>query len=66
MLVSMAGADVSYIPGDEIEVSDEIADSWNVAGIAVKIGGDVDGVEADNDNRTASTNNRRSKNVSKA
>lgn len=34
MLVSMAGAYESYIPGDVVEVSDEIAQAWAEAQIA--------------------------------
>lgn len=35
MLVSMAGHDISLAPGDVIEVSDEIAEAWQGAEIAV-------------------------------
>ncbi len=30
----MAGADFSYVPGDEIEVRNDIAEAWEEAGIA--------------------------------
>jgi len=34
MNTSMAGADVSYVPGQVIEVSPEIGAAWIAAGIA--------------------------------
>jgi hypothetical protein len=37
MKTSMAGNNFSYAYGDEIEVSKEIADAWEAAGIAEKV-----------------------------
>jgi hypothetical protein len=34
MLQSMAGLTFSYVPGDEIEVRDDVAEAWEKADIA--------------------------------
>lgn len=39
MLVSMAGADESYKPGDELMVRPDVADAWKEAGIATPVEG---------------------------
>lgn len=37
MLVSMAGPDVTYVPGHLYEVSERIALAWKEAGIAIPV-----------------------------
>lgn len=34
MLTSMAGADFSYVPGDLIDVTDEVAEAWHAEKLA--------------------------------
>lgn len=34
MIQSMAGLTFSYVPGDELEVSDEVSEAWVEANIA--------------------------------
>jgi hypothetical protein len=41
MLVSMAGVKESFVPGDVLTVSEEIADAWIEAGIAELYEGDI-------------------------
>ena len=37
MLVSMAGPEVTYVPGHLYEVSEVIAEAWKEAGIAISV-----------------------------
>lgn len=57
MLVSMAGPDVTYVPGHLYEVTERIALAWKEAGIAVPVSGPVqakvEGVAIDEETATA-------------
>lgn len=47
MLVSMAGPDESYQPGDDREVSAEVAEEWQAVGIATIVGDTISPVSAE-------------------
>jgi len=61
ILKSLAGLNFSYSAGQEAEIDDKIAMHWIKVGLAEPVGGDMNGIEADNSPNNGADNSPGSK-----